>query len=56
MLRVFNNCNPKTNGEERFFNHIKNNITTIFDVGCRSDTEFDIFEGDVHYFEPVTLS
>jgi len=50
---MFNNDNPKTNGEELFYRNIKDNITSIFDVGCRSDTEFNTFEGEVHYFDPV---
>jgi FkbM family methyltransferase len=33
--------------------HIKNNINIIFDVGCRADSEFIYFNGDVHYFDPV---
>ena len=32
---------------------IKNNIHVIFDVGCRSDSEFISFNGEVHYFDPV---
>jgi len=50
---MFNNCDPKTNGEEAFFLKIKNNINVIFDVGCRSDSEFVNFTGEVHYFDPV---
>ena len=50
---MFNNCNPRTNGERWFFDHIKKNINTIFDVGCRQDSEFVEFEGEVHYFDPV---
>lgn len=50
---MFNNCNSKTNGEYLFFRNIKDNIKVIFDVGCRSDSEFIEFEGDVHYFDPV---
>ena len=33
--------------------NIKDNIHCIFDVGCRSDTEFIEFTGEVHYFDPV---
>lgn len=51
---VFNNCDPKTNGEEQFFMHIKDHIRTIFDIGCRSDSEFTSFQGEVHYFDPVS--
>ena len=50
---MFNNCNSKTNGEEKFFMDIKDNINIIFDVGCRSDSEFINFSGEVHYFDPV---
>jgi FkbM family methyltransferase len=50
---MFNNCDSKTNGEENFFMDIKNNINIIFDVGCRSDSEFINFSGEVHYFDPV---
>lgn len=50
---MFNNCNPKTNGEERFYRSIKDAIHVIFDVGCRSDSEFLDFKGEVHYFDPV---
>lgn len=51
---MFNNCNSSTNGEHRFFNKIKDNINIIFDVGCRSDSEFLHFKGEVHYFDPVS--
>jgi len=50
---MFNNCDPKTNGEEAFFNSIKDNINIIFDVGCRTDSEYINFNGEVHYFDPV---
>ncbi len=50
---MFNNCNPKTNGEHTFFTDIKDKINVIFDVGCRSDSEFIHFEGEVHYFDPI---
>ena len=49
---MFGNCNPKTNGEEKFFMDIKDNINIIFDVGCRSDSAFINFNGEVHYFDP----
>lgn len=51
---MFNNCNTTTNGELNFFMNIKDNINTIFDVGCRSDSDFINFTGEVHYFDPVT--
>ena len=50
---MFNNDNSETNGETKFFYDIKDNINIIFDVGCRSDTEFINFNGEVHYFDPV---
>jgi FkbM family methyltransferase len=50
---MFNNCDPKTNGEELFFSSIKNNIKNIFDIGCRYDSEYINFCGEVHYFDPV---
>jgi FkbM family methyltransferase len=42
-----------TNGEHKFFMDIKDNIDVIFDVGCRSDSEYIHFNGEVHYFDPV---
>ena len=50
---MFNNCNPKTNGEHKFFMDIKDKVNVIFDVGCRSDSEFIHFEVEVHYFDPI---
>ena len=50
---MFNNCNPKTNGELYFLNLIHKNINVIFDVGCRTDSEFIELEKEVHYFDPV---
>lgn len=50
---MFNNCDSRTNGELLFYNTIKGQIDVIFDVGCRKDTEFLDFTGDVHYFDPV---
>lgn len=50
---MFNNCNSRTNGELNFYLSIKNKINVIFDVGCRQDSEFINFNGDVHYFDPV---
>lgn len=50
---MFNNCDSKTNGEYTFFMSIKDNIDVIFDVGCRSDSEYTEFKGIVHYFDPV---
>ena len=50
---MFNNCNSKTNGEEQFFINIKDKINVIFDVGCRQDSEFINFNGEVHYFDPI---
>ncbi len=50
---MFNNCNPKTNGEYKFFMDIKDKINRVLDVGCRDDSEFIEFTGEVHYFDPV---
>jgi FkbM family methyltransferase len=33
--------------------NIKDKIECIFDVGCRADSEFVNFAGEVHYFDPV---
>jgi FkbM family methyltransferase len=33
---------------------IKDTIRTVFDIGCRSDSEFTMFEGETHYFDPVS--
>ena len=51
---MFNDCDENTNGERWFFERIKSFITTIFDVGCRHDSIFINFTGEVHYFEPMT--
>lgn len=51
---MFNNCDSKTNGEESFFLDIKDKISVIFDVGCRSESEFINFSGEVHYFDPIS--
>jgi FkbM family methyltransferase len=51
---MFGNDNAETNGESTFFNDIKKHINVIFDVGCRSNSLFSNFEGEVHYFDPVT--
>jgi FkbM family methyltransferase len=51
---MFGNSDPVTNGEQLFFNHIKNHIKVIFDVGSRYDSEYTAFEGEVHYFDPVS--
>lgn len=50
---MFNNHDYKTNGEEQFLLKIKDDINVIFDVGCRTDTQFVNFRGDVHYFDPI---
>jgi FkbM family methyltransferase len=51
---MFNNCDSKTNGEEKFFRDIKDKINIIFDVGSRADSEYSVFTGEVHYFDPVS--
>ena len=50
---MFNNHNSDTNGERLFFNSIQNMLNVIFDVGCRNDSEYTLFKGEVHYFDPV---
>jgi|UniRef100_A0A6C0D1P3 FkbM family methyltransferase len=50
---MFNNCDSKTNGEEKFFINIKDKINIIFDVGSQTNSEYLNFKGEVHYFEPV---
>jgi hypothetical protein len=50
---MFNNCDSKTNGEYDFFKRIEPHIQVIFDIGCRSDSEFTNFEREVHYFDPM---
>jgi hypothetical protein len=32
---MFNNCDPKINGEERLYNSIKDKINVIFDVAMK---------------------
>jgi len=49
---LFGNCNSITNGELNFYNNIKNKCDIIFDIGCRYDSLFTDFTGEVHYFEP----
>jgi FkbM family methyltransferase len=51
-MAMFNNWFSDRNGELDFYNRIKPHISTIFDVGCRCDSEFLDFEGEVHYFDP----
>jgi FkbM family methyltransferase len=50
---MFNICDSKLNGEYLFYKTIEPNIDVIFDVGCRKDSEFTDFHGEVHYFDPV---
>ena len=52
---MFNNCNSKTNGEQKFLISIKDKINIIFDIGCREDSEFMYFNGEVHYFDPINI-
>ena len=53
MKKIFNNCNPRLNGELDFYNRIKDSSSVLFDVGCRKDSLFTNFTGIVHYFDPV---
>jgi len=50
---MFDNCDPKTNGETLLFESIKDKINIIFDVGANHSSEFISFLGEVHYFEPL---
>ena len=50
---MFNDGDPKTNGEYKFFTDIKDKIQVIFDVGSHHESEYIHFEGEVHYFEPL---
>jgi FkbM family methyltransferase len=50
---MFNVCDPKQNGEELFFINNQDRMHVIFDVGCRADSEYINFEGEVHYFDPI---
>ena len=50
---MFNNTNPETNGERRFFNSIKENCSIIFDVGSSVDSIFLNDNIEIHYFEPL---
>ena len=34
--------------------NIRDKIDCVFDVGCRTDSEFVNFTGEVHYFDPVS--
>lgn len=40
------------NEELNFLNNIKDNISIIFDVGCRDCSAFTSLEKEVHYFDP----
>jgi FkbM family methyltransferase len=50
---MISHLDPNGTAEELFFLHIKNNINVIFDVGCRTDSLYIKFTGEVHYFDPV---
>ena len=49
---MFNNCNSKENGEHAFYVENRHLFSVVFDVGCRYDSEFLDFTGEVHYFDP----
>lgn len=51
---AFNNCNSETNGEKYLYSLLKDKINTIYDVGCRYDSLFLDFPGEVHYFDPIS--
>ena len=47
-----NICNPRKNGELRFLNKIKKEISVAFDVGSRTDSLLTGVACEVHYFDP----
>lgn len=49
----FSNCNSETNGEKLFWETNKDKFNVVFDVGCRKDSLFYNWNGEVHYFDPV---
>ena len=49
---IYNNSNSKINGEYDLFVRIKDNINIIFDIGCKTNSDFLIFNGICHYFDP----
>lgn len=51
---MFNECDESLNGELFFFNSIKDKCSIIFDVGCRAESIFMKFNGEVHYFDPLS--
>lgn len=53
MLKSWIHTVGSSEGEQAFFKHIEPHINCIFDVGCREDSEFLDFKGEVHYFDPV---
>lgn len=50
---AFSNCNSETNGEKLFWETNKDKFNVVFDVGCRKDSLFYNWNGEVHYFDPV---
>lgn len=54
MNECFDNCDATTNGEQWFYDTHKDNLRVIFDAGSRSDPLFTSFDGEAHYFEPVS--
>lgn len=49
---TFNKKNPNNNGEYLFYKTDCNDFNIIFDVGCRTDSIYLDFSGEVHYFDP----
>ena len=52
IQRAFNNCNSKLNGELALIKSLTTGLV-IFDIGARSDSDFQQYRGIVHYFEPI---
>ena len=50
---MVNNDNVEINGELFFYSFMEDNLSLIFDVGCRNDSLFKNFYGTVHYFDPA---
>lgn len=50
---AFTSCDAETNGERLFWETNKDNFRVVFDVGCRKDSLFYDWNGEVHYFDPV---
>jgi FkbM family methyltransferase len=50
---MFNDINPATNGEIKYYQSIKEQCKTVFDVGASDNSIFIGEEVETHYFEPL---